>query len=87
MSFVYINQNTIEIINFFFKFQLDTPGFGMPGRKYYLKSRNDTKLKAYEKLAVEMAIQMGADPKQAQKDMGDIVDLEINLANVRHILM
>lgn len=61
---------------------LDTPGFGMPGRKYYLKSRNDTKLKAYEKLAVEMAIQMGADPKQAQKDMGDIVDLEINLANI-----
>lgn len=61
---------------------LDAPLFGMPGRKYYLKSRNDTKLKAYEKLAVQMAIEMGADPKQAEKDMADILDLEINLANI-----
>nr|QHX41531.1 neprilysin-like 1 [Octopus vulgaris] len=61
---------------------IDQPSFGMPGQKYYLKGRNDTKLKAYEKLAVQMAINFGADPKTAEEDMSDMVDLEIKLANI-----
>ncbi|GAB1605929.1 neprilysin-1-like [Argonauta hians] len=61
---------------------IDQPDFGMPGQKYYLKGRNDTKLKAYEKLAVEMAVHLGAERKRAVKDIKDIVDLEIKLAHI-----
>ncbi|CAC5418805.1 MMEL1 [Mytilus coruscus] len=61
---------------------IDQADFGMPGRKYYLKERNDTMIMAYETLGKSIAIELGADPDVAAKDMEKVVDLEIDLANI-----
>ena len=45
--------------------------------------RDSDVLKAYENLGVNMATEFGADPTAAAKDMAEILDLEIQLANVR----
>lgn len=55
----------------------------MPGRSYYLADRNDSMIKAYEQLGISIAVGLGADPTTAADDMKKIVDLEIELANVR----
>lgn len=55
----------------------------MPGRDYYLKGRNDSTLMAYQNFAVEVAIMLNADPARARKEMTEIVDFEVLLANVR----
>ncbi|VDI45273.1 Hypothetical predicted protein [Mytilus galloprovincialis] len=61
---------------------IDQADFGMPGRKYYLKERNDTMIMAYETLGKSIAIQLGADPDVAANDMERVVDLEIDLAKI-----
>ena len=54
----------------------------MLSRDYYLKGRNDTKLMAYEKMQSEIAIAFGADRATAEEDAKNMVDFEIELANV-----
>ncbi|CAG2250687.1 MMEL1 [Mytilus edulis] len=61
---------------------IDQADFGMPGRKYYLKERNDTMIMAYETLGKSIAIKLGADPDVAANDMESVVDLEIDLAKI-----
>jgi predicted metalloendopeptidase len=63
--------------------QLDQPGFGMPGRKYYLKGINDTMVQAYKTLAKNVAEAFNAVPATAENDMKEVVRLEIEIANVR----
>ena len=62
--------------------QIDQPALGLPDRDYFLRGREDRKLKAYEKYARDMAIIFGADPTTAAADMSRVVDFEIKLANV-----
>jgi len=62
--------------------QLDQPQFGMPSRDYFLKSRDDRALMAYESYATAVATSLGANPVTALRDMHDMVDFEILLANV-----
>ncbi|XP_050401101.1 neprilysin-4 [Patella vulgata] len=61
---------------------INQPSFGMPGRDYYLKGRNDTMVKAYEDLAVKVAVVLGATQNDAAKQMKEMVDFEVNLANI-----
>ena len=75
-------KNRYKIINIFIFIQLDQPALGMPDRKYYLSSRNDTVLVAYEQYAVQVAVAFGADEATAMHDMKEIVDFEIQIANV-----
>ena len=63
-------------------FQLDQTQLGMPSRDYYLKGRDEKTLVAYEKFAVDVAIMLGAEPERAAREMNEMVDFEINLANV-----
>ncbi|XP_012934734.1 membrane metallo-endopeptidase-like 1 [Aplysia californica] len=66
--------------------KIDQPGLGMPGQKYYLVPRNDTMLMAYQTFIYRVAETMGfADPATAQQDVEDIVDFEVQLAQVRII--
>lgn len=62
---------------------MDQPGFGMPGQKYYQVSRNDTMIQAYEGLIRGVSKLLGqADPDTAEKEIKEIVDFEILLANI-----
>lgn len=54
----------------------------MPSRDYYLKGRNDTTLMAYQTWIEEMMIAFGANADVARQDASDLVDFEIQLANV-----
>ncbi|XP_061197808.1 neprilysin-1-like isoform X2 [Saccostrea echinata] len=60
---------------------VDQPALGLPDRDYFLKGRNDRKLKAYEIYATKMAVIFGADPATAADDMAEMVDFEIDVAN------
>ena len=58
----------------------------MPGRQYYLRGRDDRFVKAYELLATEIAVELGANLTTAERDFRLMVDLEMEIANVRHKL-
>ena len=62
--------------------QMDQPGFGMQGRKYYLVERNDSMLMAYERLIAETGALLGGQEATVKQDAKDIVDFEMQLANV-----
>lgn len=63
-------------------FQLDQPELGMPSRDYYLRGIGDEDVQIYEKFAVDVAMMFGASESQARRDMREMVELEIELANV-----
>jgi len=54
----------------------------MTHRDYYLKGRNDRILQTYRNFALKVAKTYGADEVQAEKDVDDLIDFEISLANV-----
>lgn len=54
----------------------------LPGRKYYLVSRDDPFLKAYEKLMKNIALELGANATTVTNSVKQVVDFEIQLANV-----
>ncbi|KAH9504398.1 Membrane metallo-endopeptidase-like 1 [Bulinus truncatus] len=63
--------------------KIDQPSFGMPGQKYYLVSRNDTMLMAYENLIFSTCNLMGlANQSNATEEVKAVVDFEIKLANI-----
>ncbi|XP_060596084.1 neprilysin-like, partial [Ruditapes philippinarum] len=61
---------------------IDQPDLGMPSRDYYLKGRDDKTLMAYQTMIQESAVAFGADEITAANDAKDIVDIEIELANI-----
>jgi len=54
----------------------------MTHRDYYLKGRNDRVMDVYREFAMKVAKSLGADESQAQRDINDLIDFEIHLANV-----
>lgn len=54
----------------------------MPSRDYYLRGIGDEDVQIYEKFAVDVAMMFGASESQARRDMREMVELEIELANV-----
>ncbi|XP_052760153.1 membrane metallo-endopeptidase-like 1 isoform X1 [Mya arenaria] len=61
---------------------VDQPDLGMPSRDYYLKERNDTMLMAYQTLMKDFMVAIGVDETTASQDAQDVVDMEIELANI-----
>jgi len=54
----------------------------MPSRDYFLKGRDEKALKSYEQYVVDVAIAMGASRERAKTEIAQMVDFEIQLANV-----
>ena len=54
----------------------------MTHRDYYLKGRDDNLLQVYRSYAMKVVTSFGADESQAERDVEDIIDFEIDLANV-----
>jgi len=69
-------------MGYWFWFQFDQGGLGMPSRDYFLDSRYSSQLNAYRKFTTEIAIALGGDKATSARDMNDMVDFEISLANV-----
>lgn len=63
--------------------QLDQPTLGMGNREYYLKSRPDRVMSAYENMAINFSKALGAEPADAEHQMKAVIEFEIELANVR----
>ncbi|XP_053403714.1 membrane metallo-endopeptidase-like 1 isoform X2 [Mercenaria mercenaria] len=61
---------------------IDQASLGMPSREYYLKDRYDKILMAYQTLLEESYVAFGADPTTAENDAKDVVDMEIEVANI-----
>lgn len=61
--------------------QLDQPELGMNHRDYFMKGLNDARIQAYEEFAVSLAIVFGANTSTAKKDMREMIEFEIKLAN------
>ena len=54
----------------------------MPSREYFLKGRQEKALKSYEEYVVNVAVAMGASRERAEREIAQMVDFEIMLANV-----
>ncbi|XP_063409498.1 neprilysin-4-like [Mytilus trossulus] len=62
--------------------QIDQPDLGMPSREYYLKGLDDPIVQMYHRFAVNVAVMLGANKTAAEMEMRDMVQLEVELANV-----
>ena len=51
-------------------------------REYYMNGSDAGPIKAYEKMAVDLAVVLGADETVAKQEIGKIVAFEVELANV-----
>ncbi|XP_063701659.1 neprilysin-2-like [Culicoides brevitarsis] len=61
--------------------EFDQPGFSV-NREFLIKGRDDPRVMAYFEYMRDLAILLGADSDTASKDMSDMVDFEIELANI-----
>jgi membrane metallo-endopeptidase-like protein 1 len=61
---------------------LDQPVLGLPSRDYFLRGRDDKTIATYGEFAVETAVALGADRGRATSEMADMIDFEIELANI-----
>jgi len=59
----------------------------MPSRDYFLKGRDEKALKSYEQYVVNVAVAMGAPRDRARREIAQMVDFEILLANVRQLFV
>ena len=56
----------------------------MPSREYYMKGHDDVGVQVYEQFAINVAILFGANESTAEKEIREMIDFEINLANVSY---
>lgn len=63
--------------------KLNQPGFGLPGRLYYLVPDLEHMRDAYVKLASSVAVLFGAERMTAEQAMKEVLELETELANVK----
>lgn len=61
---------------------LDQAQLGMPSRDYFLTTRNEKSLQTYREFATNVAKALGAEDALATKEIKDMVDFEIQLANI-----
>lgn len=54
----------------------------MPSRDYYLKGLDDPILVAYREFAINVAVLLGATKERAEQDVIEMLDFEVQLANV-----
>lgn len=54
----------------------------MPSREYYLKQDDQQYKSAYLQYMIDLAVLLGASPENASRDMKEVLEFEIQLANV-----
>lgn len=61
--------------------ELDQPSLGL-SREYLIKGAKDKDVQAYYQYMVDTAVYMGAPPERAAKEMKEVLDFELILANM-----
>uniref|UniRef100_A0A336JZW6 CSON009745 protein n=1 Tax=Culicoides sonorensis TaxID=179676 RepID=A0A336JZW6_CULSO len=61
--------------------EFDQPGFRL-SREFLIKGRNNSNVMAYYEYIRDLTVLLGADYETASKDISDMVDFEIALANI-----
>lgn len=61
--------------------QFDEPTLGV-SREFLLRGLNDSVVQAYYDYMVDIAVIFGADKESAKDELLDVLDFEIDLANV-----
>nr|CAH7747660.1 unnamed protein product [Callosobruchus chinensis] len=61
---------------------IDQTMLGLPAREYFLEEANLKYLKAYRVFILTVASLMGAKPNVAEKDVDEMIDFEIKLAEI-----
>ncbi|XP_053378929.1 neprilysin-like isoform X2 [Mercenaria mercenaria] len=77
---IYISSNVKDSEKYII--YLDQPSFGLPGRLYYLQDSLSHMREAYVTLASSIAKLFGAEEAIAEREMREILELEIDLANI-----
>jgi len=60
---------------------LDQPGLGM-AREYLMKGKDDRDVQAYFEYMLDVAMLLGGEEDRVRKEMGDLLEFEIQLANI-----
>ena len=66
----------------FSKLQIDQPNLGL-NREYLIEGLENKVVQAYHSYQVDLAVLYGADPKNAENQMMEVLEFEFALANVR----
>ncbi|XP_058829877.1 neprilysin-1-like [Topomyia yanbarensis] len=61
--------------------QIDQLVLALPSRDYYLKTSSEGDLKAYHRYMTQIAILLGGDSGRASKELLDVINFEVRLAN------
>lgn len=61
---------------------VDQSGLGLPAREYYMEDSNFKFLRAYKVFMLSVVSLMGADSKQAEDDVEEMVKFEVQLAQI-----
>ena len=61
--------------------EIDQPSLGL-NREYLMEGREAKSVKAYKDFMVQVAVLLGADQALAEKDMTDVLDLELQVAEI-----
>lgn len=69
-------------MNFWTFPQIDQAALGL-SREYLIKGLENPIVEAYHSYQVDMAVLYGADRKRAEKEMREVLELELALANVK----
>lgn len=62
--------------------QIDQTALGMLSREYYLDENESTYKQAYQKYMIAIAELLGANHTHAVKEMNEVLEFEVKLANV-----
>lgn len=62
--------------------QIDQGDLGMPTTDHYILKQNANKLNFYKEFAMKVAITLGANKTVAEQDMSDVINLEVQIANI-----
>ena len=61
--------------------EIDQPSLGL-NREYLMEGREAKSVKAYKDYMVQVAVLLGADQALAERDMADVLDLELQVAEI-----
>ena len=74
-------MHQLIVLNYF-QLKIDQASLGLFDRDLLLKGIEDPSVAAYYRFMVDSAILLGAKKSDAEKQMQEVLDFEMNLANV-----
>ena len=64
--------------------QIDQMQLGLPSRDYFLHQESQKDLEAYHRYMTDVAVILGAEQQEAERQLWQVIEFEQQLANVRY---